>query len=250
MGILNRLFPKKEVFLEPINLDFLNNDVHSHLIPGIDDGSPDMETTLILLKKFIDLGYKKVITTPHIMSDYYKNTPDIILGGLDKVQNEIQKKNLKIDIEAAAEYNLEPEFEQLLKNNDVLTFGPEKYLLFELSFFDEPPRLSEIIWDIREKGYCPVLAHVERYAYWHQNYDKVEEMINRGVKLQLNIGSITGAYGPEVKKVAEKMINDKVIDFVGSDCHHFQHLEMIDFARKLPSFHSLIKQDQILNKTL
>ena len=250
MGILNKLFSKKEVTIESISLDFLKNDIHSHLIPGIDDGSPDMETTLILLDKFIELGYKKVITTPHVMSDYYKNTPDIILNGLDKVQNEIHKKNLKIEIEAAAEYNLEPYFEQLLKDNNVLSFGKEKYLLFELSFFDEPPRLSEVIWEIREKGYCPVLAHVERYAYWHQNYDKVEEMINRGVKLQLNIGSITGAYGPDVKRVAEKMINDKIIDFIGSDCHHFQHLDMINYAKKLPVFHSLIKQEQILNKTL
>ena len=250
MGILNKLFPKKEVIIEPISLDFLNNDIHSHLIPGIDDGSPDMETTLSLLENFIDLGYKKVITTPHIMSDYYKNTPDIILDGLDKVRKEIQKNNLKIEIEAAAEYNLEPDFEQLLKDNNVLTFGQENYLLFELSFFDEPPRLSEVIWDMREKGYCPVLAHVERYAYWHQNYDKVEEMINRGVKLQLNIGSVTGAYGPEVKNVAEKMIDDKIIDFVGSDCHHVHHLEMINHAKRLPAFHSLIQQEQILNKTL
>ena len=88
MGILNKLFPKKEVTIEPISLDFLNNDIHSHLIPGIDDGSPDMETTLSLLENFINLGYKKVITTPHIMSDYYKNTPDIILDGLDKVRKE------------------------------------------------------------------------------------------------------------------------------------------------------------------
>ena len=135
MGILNKLFPKKEVTIEPISLDFLNNDIHSHLIPGIDDGSPDMETTMSLLEKFIDLGYKKVITTPHIMSDYYKNTPDIILDGLDKVRKEIQKNNLKIEIEAAAEYNLEPEFEQLLKDNNVLTFGQENYLALRIVFF-------------------------------------------------------------------------------------------------------------------
>ena len=250
MGLFNRIFSKKELTIEPINLSFLRNDIHSHLIPGIDDGSPDMETTIILLKKFIDLGYKKVITTPHIMSDYYKNTPEIILSGLDKVNEEIIKNNLDIEIEAAAEYNLEPEFEDLLEKNNLLTFGTENYLLFELSFFDEPPRLNEIIWKMREKGLSPVLAHVERYGYWHKDYDKIEEMINRGVKLQVNIGSIIGAYGPEVKKVAEKLIEDKVINFVGSDCHHEQHLEMINHASRLPIFHSLIQQEQILNKSL
>ena len=250
MGLFNRIFSKKELTIEPINLSFLRNDIHSHLIPGIDDGSPDMETTIILLKKFIDLGYKKVITTPHIMSDYYKNTPEIILSGLDKVNEEIIKNNLDIEIEAAAEYNLEPEFEYLLEKNNLLTFGTENYLLFELSFFDEPPRLNEIIWKMREKGLSPVLAHVERYGYWHKDYDKIEEMINRGVKIQVNIGSIIGAYGPEIKKVAEKLIEDKVINFVGSDCHHEQHLEMINHASRLPIFHSLIQQEQILNKSL
>ena len=250
MGLFSRIFSKKELTIEPIDLSFLRNDIHSHLIPGIDDGSPDMETTIMLLKKFIDLGYKKVITTPHIMSDYYKNTPEIILSGLDKVKTEIIKNNLSIEIEAAAEYNLEPEFEDLLEKNNLLTFGPEKYLLFELSFFDEPPRVNDFIWKMREKGVSPVLAHVERYAYWHKDYDKIEEMINRGVKLQLNIGSITGAYGPEVKKVADRLIKDKVIDFVGSDCHHEQHLEMISHASRLPIFHSLVQQEQILNKSL
>ena len=250
MGLFSRIFSKNEITIEPIDLSFLKNDIHSHLIPGIDDGSPDMETTIMLLKKFIDLGYKKVITTPHIMSDYYKNTPHIILSGLDKVKEEIKKQNLAIEIQAAAEYNLEPEFEDLLEKNNLLTFGPNNYLLFELSFFDEPPRLNDVIWNMREKGLSPVLAHVERYAYWHNDYDKIEEMINRGVKLQVNIGSIIGAYGPEVKNFAEKLIKDQVIDFIGSDCHHEQHLEMINHASRLPIFHSLVQQEQILDKSL
>ena len=250
MGFFNRIFSKKEEIIDPIDISFLRNDIHSHLIPGIDDGSPEMETTIVLLKKFIDLGYKKVITTPHVMSDYYKNNPEIILSGLNNVRKEIKKQNLDIQIEAAAEYNLEPEFEKLLDDGKLLSFGAEKYLLFELSFFDEPLRLNETIWKMIEKGFRPVLAHVERYGYWHNNYDKVEEMINRGVKLQLNIGSVTGAYGPEVKKFAERLIKDEIIEFVGSDCHHLHHLEMINHAIRLPIFHSLVKQSQILNKSL
>ena len=250
MGFFNRIFSKKEEIIDPIDISFLRNDIHSHLIPGIDDGSPEMETTIVLLKKFIDLGYKKVITTPHVMSDYYKNNPEIILSGLNNVRKEIKKQNLNIEIEAAAEYNLEPEFEKLLDDGKLLSFGAEKFLLFELSFFDEPLRLNETIWKMIEKGFRPVLAHVERYGYWHNNYDKIEEMINRGVKLQLNIGSVTGTYGPEVKKFAERLIKDEIIDFVGSDCHHQHHLEMINHAIRLPIFHSLVKQSQILNRSL
>ena len=152
MGFFNRIFSKKEEIIDPIDISFLRNDIHSHLIPGIDDGSPEMETTIVLLKKFIDLGYKKVITTPHVMSDYYKNNPEIILSGLNNVRKEIKKQNLDIEIEAAAEYNLEPEFEKLLDDGKLLSFGAEKYLLFELSFFDEPLRLNETIWKMIEKG--------------------------------------------------------------------------------------------------
>tara|TARA_B100001287_G_scaffold274688_1_gene280525 strand:+ start:4091 stop:4843 length:753 start_codon:yes stop_codon:yes gene_type:complete len=250
MSFLNRIFSKKKEILNPIDLSILKTDLHSHLIPGIDDGSPNMEVTLELLFKFKELGYSKVITTPHIMSDYYRNSPKIINKGLKAVRNSLRENNLNIEIEAAAEYNLEPAFEDLLKNEDLLTFGKEKYLLFELSFFNEPPRLNELIWSMKEKGYTPVLAHVERYGYWHNNYDKIEEIINRGVKLQLNIGSLTGSYGPEVRSFAERLVSDEVIEFVGSDCHHIHHLEMIQRARKLPFFHKLIQQDQILNNKL
>jgi len=250
MSFFNRIFFKKKELLNPIDLSILKADLHSHLIPGIDDGSPDIEVTLQLLKKFIDLGYSKLITTPHVMSDYYRNTPKIINKGLEDVRTIIKENHLNIKIEAAAEYNLEPAFEELLKKGEILTFGKEKYLLFELSFFNEPPRLNESIWTMKEKGYSPVLAHVERYAYWHNNYDKIEEMINRGVKLQLNIGSLTGSYGPEVKNFAERLVSDKVIEFVGSDCHHIHHLEMIEIARKLPFFHQLINQEQILNNKI
>lgn len=250
MGFFNRLFSKKQELLDPVDLGILNSDVHSHLIPGIDDGSPSMEVTIELLKKFISLGYKKVITTPHVMSDYYLNTPEIINQGLENVRKSIEENQLEIKIEAAAEYNLEPSFEDLINDKNILTFGKDNFLLFELSFFSEPQNLNEVIWSMREAGYNPVLAHVERYAYWHNDYDKVEEMVNRGVKLQMNIGSLTGSYGPEIKLFAEKLVDDEVVEFVGSDCHHIQHLEMLDYAKKLPYFHKLIQQEQILNNSL
>ena len=99
-------------------------------------------------------------------------------------------------------------------------------------------------------GYQPVLAHVERYAYWHKKWHKIEDIINRSVLLQMNIGSITGAYGPEVRKMSIKLIDEGLIDFVGSDCHNQRHLDMINHAQVDPYFHKLCSQPQILNKTL
>jgi tyrosine-protein phosphatase YwqE len=221
------------------------------VIPGIDDGAQTMSDSLEMLKIFQDNGYKKVITTPHIMSDYYRNTPEIINAGLSDLKREIKSNGIDIEIEAAAEYNVEPDFEEIIKNDNVLTFGGKnKYVLIELSFFSEPNRLNETIWALNNKGYSPVLAHVERYTYWHKDLDKITEMINRGVKLQLNVGSLTGAYGPEINKVADWLVDEKIVDLVGTDCHHLKHLDMLQHARRLPKFHELITQDQLINSTL
>ena len=250
MGFLNNIFKKKEI-LPPFDLSALKVDVHSHFIPGIDDGAPTVEDSVNLITAMSNFGYKKVITTPHIMSDYYKNTPSIILSGLEEVKEALEKAGIDIEVEAAAEYNLEPEFEEIIKAKNVLSFGgDEKYVLFELSFFNEPLRLKEIIWDLSNDGFQPVLAHVERYAYWHKNWDKIEDMVNRNVKLQLNIGSITGAYGPEVRNMAIKLIDEGLIDFIGSDCHNPRHLDMLNYALTDPYFHKLCKQPQLLNHTL
>ena len=107
-----------------------------------------------------------------------------------------------------------------------------------------------MIWDLSNDGFQPVLAHVERYAYWHKHWDKIEDMVNRNVKLQLNIGSITGAYGPEVRNMAVKLIDEGLIDFIGSDCHNPRHLDMINHALTDPYFHKLCKQPQLLNQSL
>ena len=134
MGFISNIFKKKEI-LSPYDLSALKVDVHSHFIPGIDDGAPTVEDSVHLITSMSNLGYKKVITTPHIMSDYYKNTPEIISSGLDKVREALYKAGIEIEVEAAAEYNLEPEFEEIIKSNNVLSFGgDEKYVLFELSF--------------------------------------------------------------------------------------------------------------------
>ncbi len=251
MGLFSNIFKKKQPLLSLAELSVLKNDIHSHLIPGIDDGAQTMNDSLEMLKVFQDSGYKKVITTPHIMSDYYRNTPEIINAGLSDLKREIKSNGIDIEIEAAAEYNVEPDFEEIIKNDNVLTFGGKnKYVLIELSFFSEPNRLNETIWALNNKGYAPVLAHVERYTYWHKDLDKITEMINRGVKLQLNIGSLTGAYGPEINKVADWLVDEKIVDLVGTDCHHLKHLDMLHHARRLPKFHELIAQEQLINSTL
>ena len=245
MSFLSKIF-KKEPTLEPIDLSILGTDVHSHLIPGIDDGSKSMQETLIMLKGFMDLGFKKVITTPHVMSDFYKNNPEIILGGLENVRAAIKKEGIDIKVEAAAEYYLDFHFEELIQKKELLTFG-ENYVLFELSFMHEPTRIKEAIFDLQTAGYIPILAHVERYPYYINQWDVLEDFKNRGCLFQLNINSLSGAYGPQVKKMAEDIIEKEWIDLLGSDCHHMGHIESIDALRRNKHLHQIINQKKLIN---
>jgi tyrosine-protein phosphatase YwqE len=249
MGLLSNIFGKKKAALPAADLSILGVDVHSHLIPGIDDGAQTIEDSIELLQSFIQLGYKKVITTPHVMSDFYKNTPEIILSGLEKVRAAIKERGLAIEIDAAAEYNLDADFEPLIQQKNLLTFG-DNYVLFELPFFQEPPMLNDIIWKLKSQGYQPVLAHAERYNFWHKTYDKIEEIRDRGVAIQLNINSLTGHYGPDVKKVGEWMVDQNLVDLVGSDCHNMNHIGLLNQACHLPYVHKIIAQEKLINKQL
>lgn len=224
-------------------------DIHSHFIPGIDDGSPDMETTIALLESMVERGYKKVITTPHVMSDYYRNTPEIIRKGCDDVREELQKRNIPLEIDCAAEYNLDIDFQPKIKRKELLTFG-DNYVLFEMPFISEPPNLGEAIFEMQLAGYKPVLAHPERYAFWHMDFEKYQTMVDKSVLLQLNINSLTGHYSPQVKKVAQKLIDNNMISFLGSDCHHQGHINLMHHASKMEVVHQMVKGDKLLNKSL
>ncbi len=248
MNFFKTLF-KTAPKLPPIDLSILGTDVHSHLIPAIDDGSKSLDDSIAMLKKFASLGYKKVITTPHVMSDFYRNSPETILGGLETVKAELNKQGITIEMEAAAEYYLEFHLSDLIKEKNVLTFG-DNYVLFELSFSQEQPNVNEIVFELITEGYKPILAHVERYSFYNNDWKRIEEYRDRGVLLQMNLLSLTGHYGPQVKRMAEQLIDRDWIDLIGSDCHHFHHLELIDQMRTNPYLHKIAAKENLLNKSL
>lgn len=248
MNFLSNIF-RKQPKLPPVQLSVFGADIHSHLIPGIDDGSPDMETSIALIRRFIELGYKKIVTTPHIMSDYYKNTPEIILKGLDDVRNELVKQNINFDISAAAEYNLDDGLDELIKTKQILTFG-DNHVLFELPFISEPRNFQEIVFNFQMAGYKPILAHPERYTYWYDNFEKYEELKAKGILLQMNLLSLTGHYSPQTKKIAEKMVDANLVDAVGTDCHRIEHLMTIESHLHLHHIHQLAEKEDLFNKNL
>ncbi|MBI2259853.1 MAG: capsular biosynthesis protein [Flavobacteriia bacterium] len=222
--------------------------MHSHLIPGIDDGSKEMEQTLALLMRFQELGYRKVITTPHIMQDFYRNTPEIILEKLKEVKKEAKELALDIQIEAAAEYYYDETLIPKIKEKSLLTFG-NQYVLFEYAFLQEPKNITSLLFEFNVNGYHPILAHYERYPYYHNKIDKIEEYKTAGVSLQLNLLSLCGHYGPQVEKMAKYLVDNRLIDFVGTDCHRMEHLEILE-KNKNNKYFSKIMDLPLLNNSL
>ena len=249
MSFISNIFGKSGKSSLAADLSVLNTDVHSHFIPGIDDGAQTLEDSVNLIRHFYEAGYKKVITTPHIMSDAYRNTPEIILSGLETVRAALVENNIPIGVEAAAEYYIDYDFEQKIDEGKLLTFG-KNYVLVELSFVNAPDNLNHIFFKLQTSGYKPVLAHPERYSFWHRNFTKYEEIRDKGVLLQLNINSLTGHYSADTLKVAEQLIEKNMIDFLGSDCHHEGHAELMKAAVFRKSMHKLLESGKLLNSTL
>lgn len=202
-------------------------DMHSHLIPGIDDGSPSMDHTIAMLAKFEQMGFRKVITTPHIMNDFHPNTPETILGGLADVRAEIQRLGMSIEIEAAAEYYCDETFLPLIEQNKILSFG-QNLVLMEFGFLSPSQYEAQALFNLQVAGYVPVIAHYERYPYYFGDFKKVDELRERNILIQVNLNSLTGHYGPGVKKMAEQLIKNKQVDLLGTDCHRMEHLMMIE----------------------
>lgn len=249
MGIFNIFSRRPKRLSTPVDLGILGCDIHSHLVPNIDDGSKSIDDSINMISQLHAMGYKKIITSPHIMGDAYRNTPETILGGLAHVKTALAENNIPVEISAAAEYYLDADFEKKLDNEKLLTFG-KNYLLFEVSYMNPPDNLYHIIFKMQLQGYKPVLAHPERYNFWHSEFDKYEGFIDKGVLLQLNINSLTGYYSIPTKKIAEQMIDKNMLSFLGTDCHHTGHIKLMNDAIYEPHLQKLVESGTLLNKTL
>jgi protein-tyrosine phosphatase len=224
-------------------------DIHSHLLPGLDDGVQSYEESEDVILHFQKMGYRKLITSPHVMSDTYKNTSEKILSRLSKLRAYLDTQEIDMEIEAAAEYYLDEQVFKMVENDEqMLTFG-KKLLLFETNFLNEPFNMKEFIFLATTKGYKPVLAHPERYLYLQSNIDKARDLLDRGVLFQVNIGSITGSNGKPAQTIALKLIDRGWIHLLGSDCHHLQHARIVEEAQQLKYFQKALALP-LLNNSL
>ncbi|MEL6925999.1 MAG: CpsB/CapC family capsule biosynthesis tyrosine phosphatase, partial [Bacteroidota bacterium] len=202
-------------------------DMHSHLIPGIDDGAKQIEESIKLIRSLVDMGYRKIITTPHIMGEYYPNTPETIRAGLDQINAALSNQNLEVEIEAAAEYYLDEHFEQLLAANSELLSFSGKHILVEFSMLVEPVNATELIFQLKTRGYQPILAHPERYLYFEKNFEKFEAIHALGCEMQVNLLSLAGYYGKAQKRLGTKLLKSGMIDYLGTDLHRKSQIEFL-----------------------
>ncbi len=238
---------KKKVYPKT-DLSALGCDMHSHLLPGIDDGSPDPETSFKLIQGLTDLGYKKLITTPHIMSDLYKNDAETITSAFEMLQ---VGSKLTSTLFTAAEYYLDDYFDDLLEENTPLLTLKGKWVLVEFSFVTAPVNLKQTLFNLQINGYQPILAHPERYLYFAEDKKKYDELHEAGCFFQLNLLSLTGYYGRGPLDLAEYLVKKKYIDLLGTDLHHDRHLHALRTAGLLnDQVKFLLDTCSILNPSL
>ena len=226
MGLLS-LFSKNQKRPDVTgSFSFLGADMHSHLLPGLDDGSKSVEESIDYISTLSALGYKKLICTPHIISDLYFNNRETIEPAYELLKQAVADAGLDIELGFAAEFMINPEFSELVQQGKMLPFG-DNYLLVEMGFLSSPPNIKEVIFDLIIRGFKPVLAHPERYSYLHNSFEVIQDFAANGCLLQINLLSLTGHYGKPVKQTAERMIKEKIVSFAGTDLHHERHLGLL-----------------------
>jgi tyrosine-protein phosphatase YwqE len=242
-----RLFQSKKKIPAYQGFSWLSQDIHSHLLPGIDDGSPDIDTSLELLRSLSEAGIQKFICTPHVIGDMYRNTPETINDALSRLQKAIRQNGMSMEISAAAEYMLDDYFMELLRSKRPLMALNKNYILTELSYSTPPQKLEEISFEINISNYQPLMAHPERYPYYHKNYANYTHLKELGFLLQVNLLSLTGYYGKSVAKAAKYILDKGLADFVGTDLHHFRHLNVLTDGKSIELFEKYLG-DKVYNE--
>lgn len=233
-----------------LDLSWIGTDMHSHLLPGIDDGSPDVSTSIELIRGLLDVGYKSFITTPHILWEIYPNTSETIGAALADLRREIENASLNVNIRAGAEYFMDEHFDQLLSDKEPLLALCGNFVLVEFSMVTAKLDLQETLFALQVQNYQPVLAHPERYSYLASRKEVFDDLRASGCLFQLNLLSLTGYYGKTVQQLAEYLVKKDYYDFAGTDLHHSKHLSALQKLNENKHLHLLKDSGKIRNHEL
>ena len=226
-----------------------HTDIHSHLLPGIDDGSDSVEESIELITRLQGLGINRIVTTPHIAESAFPNTLKEISEANILLQEAMIKAEIEIDFRFSAEYRLDDNFNEHYQNKQLIPF-PDKYLLIENSYYQAFWGLNDLIFKLIIDGYKPILAHPERYRYYHNDPETYDKIHNLGCKFQVNILSLAGIYGKDVKQAAYHLLNEGYIDFLATDAHHIRHLNAIEEFVATSEYSKILSKVNLLNDSI
>ncbi len=219
-------------------------ELHSHLLPGIDDGSNSFEESVNIINKMKDLGYSKIVITPHyINGTKYNSTNQEKYALLLQLQSLLKSNNIDIELYLGNEIFIDDNILSLIKNGECCTINSSKYVFIELSRNDEILNLNEIVFELEKKNIIPILAHPERYVFLQKDYSKLNDLIDRNILLQVNFESINGKYGREAKKLAKYIFKNNMADFIGGDVHHENSVFFDTFEKNKKKIIKLIGED-------
>ena len=224
-------------------------DIHSHILPGIDDGPPDIDTSLFLINGLIKLGIKQSVATPHIIGDLYRNDANSINNSLSLLNKTLLEKQIDFKVSAAAEYMLDAYFLELLSTKTPLLTVKDNLVLTEFSYADKPNNVEQIVFAIITENYQPILAHPERYGYYHNDFKQYDFLNELGFLLQVNLLSLTGYYGKPAAKAANYLIKNNLASFVGTDLHHERHLDALSDSKNKTLFREALNS-KIFNEDM
>jgi protein-tyrosine phosphatase len=194
-------------------------DMHSHIIPTIDDGSKSVQETFNMIKEAKESGFTDIIMTSHFLLDYYEPTPQEIILWKEKLQEILESKSIDLTLHSGMEIYISNKLEELIKENKVLTLSDSGYMLIELPLSTTVNYLDHILFTLQSLSIKPIIAHPERYKCVQDDPDLVQEFIDKGALIQCNYGSILDLYGKNAKQVVKTLLKRNQVDFLGSDCH-------------------------------
>jgi tyrosine-protein phosphatase YwqE len=233
----------------PSGYQALQLDMHAHILPGIDDGAPDLPTAVAMIRAMMTLGFSSFIATPHIYRELYPNTRETITNALQQLKAALREAGVSVHVEAAAEYMIDDQFDTTLREGNLLTL-PGNRVLVEMPTLSAPPTLNEHLFQLQLAGYNPIIAHPERYLFVGKNKNRYHDWVDKGFDLQLNLLSLTGYYGPSVRENAIYLVKNKLLHFAGTDAHHLAHLQLLQKGLKNTDLARFLAAYPLNNSTL
>jgi protein-tyrosine phosphatase len=244
------IFKKKKENSTSSIFDVVTTDMHSHILPGIDDGAQNVEESLALINVLYNKGIRKFICTPHIYKEMYNNTPEIIKAAYDSLIPHVNKIYKDVTIGFAAEYYMDDNFDDLLEKNEKLLTVWESHVLIEHGFVQVPPDVTTKIFNLQMAGYQPIYAHPERYEFFMQNKKGYHKLIDAGCIFQVNLLSLIGYYGKTAYELANYLVENKLVSLVGSDIHNDRHIAAFSQYQSNKLIDQLIQQNVLMNHNI